>query len=784
MDLRSFSGLLRPLLNSSPFTSGAMRVPGLRAPVTIRRDAHAIPYIDAETDEDAWFGLGYCQAQDRAFQLELRLRTQRGTLSQLFGDKTIAIDRLSRRIGFVESSLKQIEAIDADVRAQAEAFVGGINAGLTAGMKRRPMEFVLLGAQPTPWTAVDVLGVGKLVSFLLIGNWDVELARLKILTEDGPQALKDLDPAYVHDESRPSGPVPAIDALSQDLTRFVEFAGHNGGSNAWVLSGARTASGRPLLANDPHLEPHLPPHWYLAHMRTPSWSVAGAALVGAPAIGVGHNGFATWGVTAGLADTVDLFVEDVSQDGNSVRRGDKIEACRRRTEVIEVKGAEPVVEDVLETPHGPIIGPALEGIPLAVSLRAVWLDPRPVRGFLQVHKARDYESFRAEFKAWPMFSQNAVYADESGKIAWRLVGDVPRRRSGWGTLPLHAASPEAGWLEEGVPFEPMPESVDPPSGLLVTANNHPDVVAQRTEPQSGAPFLGIDWLDEYRASRIADLLKPRFDWTRDASLHLQMDETTLAWPEVRDVLLSAEPGTEVGRYALVVLAGWDGVLSADSAGATVYELLLGEVWRRVAQSRAPRSAQWALGAGFTPLLGLTTFSGGRSSMLARRLREQPEGWFARSWPREIGDALDVVSRDLTDRFSADPDGWAWGKVRPLTFQHPLSVVKQLAPLLNRGPYPWGGDGNTVSQAGTTPLKMPMNPTVVASLRFAIEAGDWENARFCLPGGQSGDPLSRHYDDMLPLWLRGEGIPIAWSPGAVARAAVSTLCLSPLWSVAV
>src|SRR5688572_3919038 len=309
-----------------PLRNGTLSLPGLHGPITLRRDRYDIAYIEAQDDAGAWFGLGYCQAQDRAFQLELRLRTVRGTLSELFGEVTLGVDRLARRIGFIEASQHQFAALDEDVRQQIEAFVPGINAGMTTGADRRAPEFIMLKTQPTPWTVADVVAQGKLISFLMIGNWDVELARLKILLMDGEQALRDLDPSYpaTHPVTAPVGAAAgeALDRLSDDLARFLSFSGAGGGSNAWAVSGAHTATGRPLLASDPHLDPVLPPHWYLAHMRTPEWSAAGAALIGAPALAVGHNGFCAWGMTAGLADTVDLFVEDVSPDGRSVRRGD------------------------------------------------------------------------------------------------------------------------------------------------------------------------------------------------------------------------------------------------------------------------------------------------------------------------------------------------------------------------------------------------------------------------------------------------------------------------------
>ena len=748
-----------------PTTRGTLKLPGLKAALTVRRDAFGIPHIEAQNEHDAWFGLGFCQAQDRAFQLELRLRTARGTLSKLFGEQTLGIDRLSRRVGFVESSRRQLSVLDDEVREQIEAFAAGINAGLTAGAERRAPEFALLRSQPSLWRPEDVLGQGKLLSFLLIGNWDVELTRYKILTADGVQALRDLDPTpYPEDQvAAQTGAAAgqALDRLSEDIERFVAFAGAAGGSNAWAVAGSKTASGRPILANDPHLEGALPPHWYLAHLKTPAWPVAGAALVGAPGIGAGHNGFAAWGVTAGLTDTVDLFVEDVGPDGHSVRRGEGWEACQVRREVIEVKGRSPVTEEVLVTPRGPIVGPAMAAEVGAISMRAAWLDAKPARGFLRAHTARSFEEFRGDFAQWPLLSQGVVYADEGGSIAWRLVGEAPRRRSGWGTLPLQGSDPKTGWEEECVPLEAMPEARDPESGFVVTANNKP------AQDDESSPFLGVDWLDGYRAGRITAALAHRDDWDMEATLRLQIDRVSLPWREIRDIILGLPAVNEAARFGLRLLNEWDGVVAADSPGATVYERFLGAMARRIANSRAPGSAQWALGRGFGELLPASTFAAGRSSRVLRRLREQPPGWFARSWPAEMLEALDEVIKRLRSEQGPMPEDWAWGRVRPLTLEHPFGRIKALAPVFNRGPFAWGGDGDTVSQASGG--GRPGVPQMIASLRFAVEVGDWENARFVLPGGQSGNPFSKHYDDLLPLWLKGDGVPIAWKPPQAASA---------------
>lgn len=764
-----------------PITGGTLRVPGIEESILIRRDAWGVPHIDASTDGDAWYGLGFCHGQDRPFQLESLLRVIRGTVSELAGPAGLPIDRLARRIGFVRSAQEQLGTLDSEARAMAAAYVAGVNAGRTRGQRRLPHEFVLLRTQPTPWTEPDVLGILKLQSFALASNWDVELARLKVLREDGPEALEALDPAYPEwlPVAAPVGESagPAIDVLSRDLALFSDAIGVGGGSNNWVAAGSRTKSGRPLLANDPHLGASVPPHWYLAHLWTREWAVAGASLVGAPGIIIGHNAVAAWGVTAGLTDNTDLFLEEVGPDGRSVRQGDTFLPCEVHVEQINVKGKPAVSETVLVTPRGPIISPAIEGHDEAIAMRATWLDPRPVGGLLECHRAQDFDSFRGSFDRWPGPPLNMVYADVSGTIAWQLVGEAPRRRKGHGMIPMRGSDPDAGWELDSVSFDDLPYAVDLPAGFVATAN------AQPVPNGDGGPFLGVDWVDGYRLARIDELLASRSDWTVANTLAMQMDVQSVPWREMRADVLGISTSSEDAKTAVEMLAGWDGKLGAESRAAAVYELFSAEMIGRIVRARAPRSASWALGRGFDPIVLLNTFQVRRAGQLVRLLRERPPNWFQRSWDEEIADALAGAVRRLKDLRGDDPEAWAWGQVRPLIFLHSLGVRKPLGRIFNLGPIPWGGDANTVSQAAVNLQQPSMSPGIIASLRMVVDVGAWGNSRFVLPGGQSGNPLSPHYADQLPLWIRGEGIPIPWSIGEVEQAMKQTLRLAPTSGVA-
>jgi penicillin amidase len=772
--------LLRWMLGQRlPHTQGRLTVPGVRELLSIRRDRWGIPYIEAANDADAWFGLGFCHGQDRAFQLELILRVVRGRLAELVGIEALPVDRLSRRIGFHHAAQMQWPVLDTDMREWIDAYARGVTAGTALGLPKKPHEFVLLRSKPSTWTPLDTLGFVKLVSFTLAANWDVELARLRILSADGPEALKALDPHYpdwLPATTPPGEPARVVlDRLAEDLVLFAAVAPAGAGSNNWVLSPRRTATGRPLLANDPHLDSRLPCHWYMAHIRTSTWAAAGASFVGGPGILSGHNGHAAWGPTAGLVDNTDLFWEQIGPDGKSVRRGDAFVPCELREEVIAVRDASPVTETVLVTPRGPVISPAFvagDGYPEALSLRAVWLDPLPVRGPMFLHQVRSFDEFRQALSVWPALSQNLVYADVTGTIGWQLFGQAPVRMKGHGTLPLPGWDPDAGWERGFVPFAQMPFAVNPDAGFLATANNQP----QADDPR--APFLGVDWIDGYRVATITRALAGRTDWDVESTLALQLDQHALAWEEIRDIVLGVTTDNRAARQALDLLRGWDGNVSVDSTAASIYELFLGEMAARLGKSKAPRSFDWALGQGVSRLMDHNFFCFRRTGHLVRLLRSQPPDWFKRPWHDEIAEALAAVVRDLEVVHGPDPSRWAWGRLRVLRMRHPLGGRRWLHRVFNLGPIPCGGDTDTINQASVLPLEPTIDCKNIASLRVVIDVGAWHNSRFVLPGGQSGNPLSPHYDDLFPLWQRGEGVHVAWTQDEVRAATVATLELEP------
>ncbi len=753
-----------------PVTRGTLKVEGIGGPVTIRRDRWGIPHIDARTDADAWFALGFCEGQDRAFQLESLVRVVRGTLAALVGPLGLPADRLCRRIGFARVGQAEADMADAPIRATLDAFARGVNAGRTRGLRRRPHELALLRGEMTPWTAADVVGVLKLQTFALSSNWDIELARLHILMADGPDAVRDLDPTYPSWQpvAVPPGAIAGqvVARVSEEAAAFARIAGA-GGSNNWALAASRTTTGRPLLANDPHLSPVVPSPWYLAHVRTPEWAIAGAAFVGGPAIPIGHNGHGAWGVTAGLADTTDLFIEEIGPDGASVREGDAFVPCEVRVERIEVKGAPPVEERVLITRRGPVIGPALAGEVHAVSLRATWLDPSPAEGLLALHRVRSFADFRRAFTRWREVSLNMVYADADGTIGYQLIGEVPRRMAGDGSMPLDGRTHGAGWRDEPLPFDDLPHASDPPSGYVASAN---------TQPRIGGPDLGIDFIDGYRLARIVERLAERSKWDVDACRDLQMDVTSIPWREMREAVLDAIAADPALAEAYALLDAWDGRVAASSSAAALFELFVAELTVQLARLRAPNSWRYALGAGFTAMTPFTMLAARRVGHLVRMLRERPDGWCGQAWPRLIRASMAAASTSLRARANGHLPGW--GEIRPLTLRHAFTGRRPIDRAFTLGPFPWGGDANTPAQAAVDPLAPTSNPLAVPTVRMIVDVGKWDDARFALPGGQSGNPCSPHYEDQLPLWQRGESLTLPFTEDAVAKATTETLRLEP------
>jgi penicillin amidase len=764
--------LLRLALGARlPVTDGTLRFAGPKARITIRRDAHGVPYIEAENDDDAHFALGFAQAQDRAFQLELYVRVARGTLAEVLGDEMLPVDRLMRRIGLRTIARAQLAALPEREQAQLDAFVRGVHAAWEHGLPKRPHELVLLGAAPTRFEAADVLAVLQFFAFALSSNWDAELARLRILRADGKDALLALEPALDPDAiarlARDADALLAAEQLAEDAGRVATVTALRGASNAFAIAPMRSATGRPILACDPHLSPALPAPWWLVHVRTPRWTMRGACLPSQPVVSFGNNEHVAWGITAGHVDNTDLFVERIGSDGASAREGTRFVPCTVREETIEVKGKKPVVERVLVTPRGPIVTPSIsERAGVALSMRGTWMAPRRIGGYA-IREAKSVAEAIALYASYPGPSENRVFADRHGAIARQVIGDAPKRRRGSGMLPVPGWDDADGWEAEPLAATALPGARDPAVGFVVVANQDPG-------PSPTGDFLGADWLDGSRHARLLDRLATRTDWDLSSAAELQCDRRTVLWPRLRAfVLAAAERAGD--RQAQALLRDWDGEVGPASAAASLFELFFAEMMVRVVRAKAPRSWRAALGEGTNAVLAHGMMALRRLEHLVQLMLAAPEGWFARGWEAEAANALEVAMMSLRAH-GPTAASWRWGDVRPLVLEHPVGTKKPLDRVWSRGPYAFGGDATTVAQ-GSVVFDDPLaNAIGVPNLRMVLDVGAWETNGFVLAGGQSANPCSPHYDDQIAKWLAGESITLAWTDEAIRRTARTTLVL--------
>lgn len=779
--------LARALLGAHrPHHEGRLAVRGAHGKIIIQRDGWGIPSIDAVDSWDAWFGLGFCHAQDRGGQLELIGRIVRGTLAEVAGEEGLAVDRLVRRLGIPHAGRAQLAVADPDMRAQQEAYVAGVNAGFAASP--RALEHRLLGIRPTRWEAADAQSLATFLCFALAANWDLELARWQIARAHGLEALLALEPEPAEwlVASTPPLATPELSdmvaRLRRDLEGLVDLVGLGGGSNAWAIAAERTASGRPLLAGDPHLSPQAPSHFYFARLECPEFLAIGATFPGIACVPSGHNGHLAWGITAAHLDNTDWFVEDVGPDGKSVRRGDAYVPCEVRREVIRVKGRRrPVVEEVLVTSHGPIVSPALDALEphaaprgAALALAATWLAERPYRGLLGLHLCRDVASLERCMAVAATTNVGLVYAAAptadapAGHIGWLVAGDVPVRRGGTGPMPQPGWDARFGW-EGLVPNDRLPRERDPAAGFVAAANNVPH------QAPGTHDYLGVDFLDGYRVTAISRALAARRDWDLAGCQALQLDTRSIPWEEVGAGLLAALPDGP----PRALLAAWDGHMRADSPAAALFAHVVAELCRRVVAAKAPAAVETALGRGVTSFLPYNLLFARRTSHLVRLLRERPTGWFddvPGGWDTVVAEAMRAAWDALARRFGPEPSRWAWGRVRPLHLHHPFGDKALLKPLFDLGPYAVGGDATTIPQASVDLRDPTANPIGIAVFRQVIDVGDWDQSRFALAGGQLGDPLSPRADDQMPLWLAGDGVPIHASRAERARVVRQTLTL--------
>jgi penicillin amidase len=759
-------GLLVLVVSTFPRKSGRVRVPGVSAPVTIQTDERGIPTIRAGSVSDALFGLGYVHARDRLWQIEYQRRIGSGRLAEILGPELVETDRFLRTIGFRRAALSAWEGLPAETRASVGAYVRGLNAFL-ATSSARPVEFRILRFRPEPFDPVDGVLWGKLMAWDLAGNARNEIRRARFVAAVGPERAAELlppvpaTPTILEDEEwRGSFPLPAARrdgqgegtepatalpfSLLARLDRSFALAGARSpdaaiGSNSWVLAGTRTLSGKPILANDPHLALRTPSVWYLARLIAPGYSVAGATLPGLPGVVIGRNARIAWGLTSVEPDVQDLFVENVDPaDSSRYRWRGEWKEFESRRETIRVRGGEDVALEVRSSVHGPIVSDVLDGaetLGRAVALRWAGLDgvDRTAEALEKVNRATGWPDFLEALRLFHAPPQNFLYADVDGHIGYTAAGAVPVRPRADGLLPVGGAGDDdwAGY----VPFDELPRTLDPERGFLVTANNR---VASAGYPHT----LTGDWPEPYRARRIAEriLAKRKLDFEDVRSI--QLDRVSLQATELLPFLLDTVPADEPSRQALATLARWNREFAPESPAAALYA-----AWY-AALSRMPQDELKE-----TPLGGLRSrflmnaFRSGSDwcDDVATPARETCAAFRARA----LAEAVSL----LRSRMGTDPSRWRWDALHRARFPHGVfDGVPGLRRLfsLEKGQ---GGDASTVN-VGAYRLDGSFRMTDGPSYRQIVDFSEPNSLRFVHTTGQSGNVFDRRYRDLLPLWRDG------------------------------
>lgn len=835
-----------------PQLTGTVSASGLGADARVSRDANGITQITAATPHDLFFAQGWVHASERLWQMEVWRRAGAGRLAEILGDAALAQDKFIRTLNWRGAAERDYAALSDDTKAALQAYSDGVNAYVNGHPGPLGAAFELIAVQyglgdaaggyrPEPWTPVDTLTFAKVEAWGLGGNMDTEIFRMLEDARLGTTAVDELFPAYPPDRpviaspaqtgsgsasAGASGRTPAVATTpvvtAEDAAAWTEIAKVAGGvgasvgltasrtmvgmagigSNNWVVNGTYTASGKPMLANDPHLGFNMPSIWYVNGLHCAEvsaacpFNVVGVTFPGTPGVVAGHNARISWGVTNVNPDVQDLVMEQADPaDPAKYVTASGAQPFTVRTETFRVAGGSDVSITVRETAHGPIINdidPHLAGSSTLLALRwtATALPDRVLEAFLHVDTASNWNEFRDALRVFGAPSQNFVYADVDGNIGYQMPGVVPVR-----TDPAdHGARPVPGWDGQHewtsfIPFDNLPSVYNPPSGRIVTANNPVD---------GGSLFLGAEYDRGDRAARITTLLDAaKGTVTAQTMRAIQGDTTPLRGLRVADALraMNPTPTTADGRAVLAAILAWDGTCPLASVGCSAFSVLEYTAERAVLDDDLGAWARDYVGSDW-------------ANDLLPTLLGTPDGLASAWWgSRQSGRPADAAAVTATALDAAgamlrhdlgDPASWQWGRFHQITFGEATLGSAGIGPLdwyFNAGPMPvagangapdnvsysWSGaypDPADASAPVSTALRDLFSATDGPSMRAIYDMADLDASRIVTTTGQSGVAFSTHNTDFIPKWLANQTVPLPFSPDAIERATAATLVLTP------
>ena len=771
-----------------PQLDGRLPVSGLTSMVTVTRDGHGVPTIEAAGLEDLFFAQGYVTAQDRLWQMDVMRRFGGGELSEILGEDLLKVDREQKVLGLRAAATKALQTASRRDRSFFEAYARGVNAYISSRVHNLPIEFRILGYAPTQWKPEDSLVIAnEMVKDLNYHYFYDALAREKILAKLGPDLTADLyvnrswhdrPPTVMREDLNPPENAGDSDdednedspdnSVTQKVPAWLENAATEGlpvnGSNDWVVSGTHTVTGKPLLSNDMHLGHQMPNLWYEAHLHAGNLDVAGVTLPGMPYVIVGHNQRIAWGFTNVGPTVTDVYIENFNGQGAYQTPGGWAQP-EHRTEVIHVKGKPDVNVDVRITRHGPIVTEIVSGETRPLALRWTLYDSLHIP-FLEVNEAQNWQDFRRAFSQLDAPGQNVVFADVDGNIGYQTTGKVPIRAAGDGSLPVSGADNAHEWTSY-IPFEKLPSIYNPPSGIIGTANG-------RITPDNYPNSVSMEWEAPWRTERIYRVLQSGRQFSMADMLALQNDvhseaEQFAAERFVYAVDHATKPSARA-KQAADLMRSWDGRMLASSAAPTIAENSILELRRLLLEPKlgsAPADSKQA-----DTVLNWKTYSWEmRSVWLENILLHRPKRWLPEAFPNYdelLTAAVDAAVNGPT--VPKDLASWRWGAFNAIEIQHPILGK---IPVIRR----WSGPG-VQEQSGSGYTVKAVTRHHGPSERFTANLADLDQSTLNTVTGQGGNFLSPYYMDQWKAWYEGTTFTLPFSAKAVEATKAHRLILEP------
>ncbi|GAB2486540.1 penicillin acylase family protein [Algoriphagus taiwanensis] len=778
-------GILVLIFIKSPKYNGEVSLPGLSQSTEVYFDEYGIPHIYAQNESDAYRALGYIHAQERLFQLEMMRRVGSGTLAEFLGKDLLEVDQFFHTLGIPKHAKESTETLIAQGttpwRTASEAYIEGVNEFIAHG--NLPVEYLLLGEKPRPYTLEDMHSIVGYMSFTFAMAVKTDPLLTKISRNFGPEylnslAVETLPEHHVIPVHYPDS-TTSISTSTSTLTALLEKipVPQLQGSNAWVISGNRTQSEKVIFSNDTHIGFSSPSVWFEAHLEYPGFSFYGNHLAGIPFGFMGNNRHHSIGLTMFENDDQDFFEEKLNPENpNEILIGEEAFPIQTRKEIIRVKGQDPVEWEIRETPHGPIINPVVKEIADLTSnpVSSWWVYLlEPAKSFEAVYKMNHAQSITEVAEAVALIHApglNIMYGDAEGNIAWWAAAKLPiRGKKAHSKIIADGSDPETqpkGWY----PFEENPKSINPPSGFVASANNQPD------STRGGHLFPGYYFPGE-RWNRIAKTISSRSDWDVKSLQSLQLETINEVFPQIAQFMLAEVNREDFEEFAeaLERLETWDGDHQIKKTEPTLFYKWLLHTWRLAMEDELGKE-------GFEAFLQTFIMVNSNRHFITK---EDNPWWDKQDTPEKetrediIREALSLSLNELSQQLGNNPKEWNWEKVVNLVHPHPLGSQKPLDKLFNVQAGPIAGNEEAVNKLTLKPMPDGTYQVVAGpAIRIMLDFGDLENSVSVLPTGNSGNRFSKHYADQKELFVKGKYRPQEMNEARIKERSENKLILNP------